>query len=108
MYYCEECGATFEEYETGYELHSEVDTRRYETIHACPNCHSDEIVPMRRCPVCNNDYVGDDDICDECKEVALDMWRAFKADLQDTLGCDFKTCEDVITVLVEEDNNDTE
>lgn len=103
MYYCEDCGNVFEDYEIEQEFHSEVDTRRYEEIHVCPNCGSDEIVTMKRCPICNNDYVGDGDICDECKDIALEMWQGFKEELQDVLGCDYKMREEVIRILVEDE-----
>lgn len=101
MYYCCDCGSFFSDCDMERVFHAEVDTRRFEEVRVCPVCKSDDIEEAKRCPVCGNDYAGDGDICDECMEVALDMWSAFKDELQDTLGCDRRTLGDVLVILEE-------
>ena len=77
MRWCSHCGRAVEpEYKTESELHSEVDTNRYEeyNIPICPYCRQEVEVEANECS-CGGWKSRDDDLCPDCLDACEEAYN---------------------------------
>lgn len=78
MYICDDCGMTFDEYESGEyrETYGEGVMRGTVSYMCCPSCGSDNIEEAEKCTCCGEYFSPDNlvtdfdgnNVCHECKE----------------------------------------
>lgn len=72
MFKCRDCGCEFEEPKAYEENHGEG---LWETMHACPNCGSNDYVEERACEICGEKHFNDSNYCEWCLSDAISMIR---------------------------------
>ena len=72
-YYCNTCGAEFDEPKKERELHTELDEgNRWEEFYVCPECGEMDFVEMETCDCCrerkpSTELLGGKNVCDDCR-----------------------------------------
>jgi len=78
MYYCPDCGSSFEKPEKSYERHS-LDNPPYEKIYLCPKCLGDNFFEKSttHCRCCGAKLrTGLDEYCsDACRKKGEKLWK---------------------------------
>ena len=106
MWFCEDCGAFFDESEiaTEREYHSELagmGGKTYEEYGVCPKCRSEDIEECEVCEICGNPvkettYIADKDMCEECAEKLRRIINEAKDKIVGELDIDALVAEELI------------